>query len=531
MPRSTTIENLSNDILRDILDYIETDLERSVSIDRRAYLSVESFRPVSPPPPPRAQDIGNFRLVCRRFAQLGIPHQFTRIATRFSASGLQRLDRICSRQHLAKHTRKFSYLLPDFYADGGLHTLGRICKKLIFVGRDRVRDLIQTADGFLGSLDASYFEKKAQAQKSIVHTGDDVKTLKRAMAAFKNLQHVQILRLQDEADCCLVDYVNEDPEEHRRLVDLRWSIACLHATETVGEALASSHSPFSRFSGPMMNAESAVILSSKAPKSLGYLAERLTCLELHFEDGYELKEKMLELSVAFKHIFQAAKNLQALHIGFPSRRPLQIRLETLFHDIHFEKLRAFGVQAWRLQADEIIRLARRHRKTLRGLRLRDVLLLQNSMWRDVLEMLHEEMEMLEWVSLRRIDYSQHFDEMWAGSMEVPDYPPSGSDSDVEESFHAHLDIEDDQEAGHDEDHDWEDHSDDQSTADTDHGPEAEQIALSPDTPASVPFCTCSRNSYSATVEDLGDNGRFVVHQQRKLWEKWVIGKCPEHGPP
>ena len=118
MPVRISLESLSNDILREILDHIEADPDRSVSIDRRAYLSVESFRPPSPPPPLRAQDLGNFRLVCRRFADLGVPYQFTRLATRFSRAGFQRLDRICSHSHLARHVRKLSYLIPDFYVEG-----------------------------------------------------------------------------------------------------------------------------------------------------------------------------------------------------------------------------------------------------------------------------------------------------------------------------------------------------------------------------------------------------------------------------
>ena len=122
MPKTSSILKLSNELLRDILDQIEVDPDRSVSIDRRAYLSVESFRLPSPPLPSRAQDIGNFRLVCRRFAELGIPHQFTRIATRFSCAGFQRLDNICSHSHLAKHTKKFSYLIPFFYVEGGWNT-------------------------------------------------------------------------------------------------------------------------------------------------------------------------------------------------------------------------------------------------------------------------------------------------------------------------------------------------------------------------------------------------------------------------
>lgn len=119
MQKKSSIHKLSNELLKDILDHIEADPERSVSIDRRAYLSVESFRPPSPPPPSQAQDIGNFRLACRRFAELGIPHQFTRIATRFSRPGLERLEKISSQPHLAKHTKKFSYLIPFFYVEGG----------------------------------------------------------------------------------------------------------------------------------------------------------------------------------------------------------------------------------------------------------------------------------------------------------------------------------------------------------------------------------------------------------------------------
>lgn len=119
MLRRPGLQNLSNELLKDVLEYIESDPDRTVSIDRRAYLSVESFRLPSPPVPSRAQDIGNFRLVCRQFSEIGIPYQFSRIATRLSRHGLDRLDKISSQAHLAKHTRKFSYLVPYFYVEGG----------------------------------------------------------------------------------------------------------------------------------------------------------------------------------------------------------------------------------------------------------------------------------------------------------------------------------------------------------------------------------------------------------------------------
>lgn len=343
------------------------------------------------------------------------------------------------------------------------------------------------------------------------------------MAAFSSLQHVQILRLQDEADRILLDYLHESDTPLLHLVDLQWTPACVHATKTVAEALVYARSPFSWFSGPMMNPQSALVIKDKVPKMVPILASRLTCLELHFDDSQELNERIQQASGLFKAVFSAAKNLQALHVGFPSRSPLDLGLEEIFNYTSWEKLRAFGIQAWRLNAEEIINIARRHSKTLRGLRLRDVQLREGSMWKDVLVMLRTSMEQLDWVSLRRVDYSKHFDELWANSIEVGDVLLAGaSDSDDEDSFPAHFSV-----PGSVVDSD-EDDSDELSLADTDHGPDANEIALSPNTTASLPFCTCSRSSDPASVDDLGDNGMFVVYQQRKMWEKWVIGQCPEH---
>jgi len=400
----------------------------------------------------------------------------------------------------------------------------------INTGRERVGDLLHHANGDLRSLDASRFERKAEAQRSIVRSGEDLRILKKAMKAFQFLQHVQILRLQDEADRALLEYLHENDNTATRLVDLRWTPACTHALKTTSEALAYARSSFTRFSGPMMNPQSVLAMKNMnrtIPQANSILYEHLTCLELHFDDPLDLSAKMKELSPFFKTVFKTARNMQAVHIGFPSRQPLDLNLEDIFHNVHWEKLRAFGVQAWRLDAEEIINLARRHRKTLRGLRLRDVQLKDGSMWKDVLAMLRAEMELLDWVSLRRVDYASHFDEVWGDSMEVPDYPPGGaSDSDEEDDFHAHVDMEDDMYASEEEG--FSDADSDISDADTDHGPDANELALSPDTPASLPFCTCSRSSFPATADDLGDNGRFVLYQQRKLWEKWVVGGCPEH---
>ncbi|KAL8667769.1 MAG: hypothetical protein Q9168_007181 [Polycauliona sp. 1 TL-2023] len=511
MPEFQGLLALSNELLKDVLDCIEADPDRTVNIDRRAYLSVESFRLPSLPEPSRAQDIGNFRLVCRRFAEIGIPYQFAKLATRFSRHGLERLERISSCSHLAKHTRKFSYLVPYFYVEG----------------REQIEQLLESRGTQHSFLDLSLFRKKADDQRRILHTKDDARVLRKAMAAFVSLQHVQILRLQDEADRMLLDMMEGSELPRAAMLDLKWTPACIHATSTIAQALLHTRSPFSRFSGPMMNSQSASVIKDRIPQTVSLLASRLTCLELHFDDSEALNERMQAASQLFKTVFLAAKNLQAVHVGFPSRSPLDLRLEEIFHGVQWEKLRAFGIQSWRLDADEIVQLARRHKTVLRGLRLRDVQLREGSMWKDVLAMLRNEMEQLDWVSLRRVDYSKHFDELWADSMEVLDGSLEGSESDNEDDFPTHFSVAGSENDG-DDGIDIESDEDEHSLADTDQGPDANDIALSPNTTASLPFCTCSRSSDPASADDLGDNGVFVYYQQRKMWEQWVIGRCPEH---
>ncbi|KAF2254686.1 hypothetical protein BU26DRAFT_143639 [Trematosphaeria pertusa] len=509
------ILDLSNELLREILDHIESDPEKLISLDRRAYLSQESFKPPPPPDRDQAQDIANFRLTCKRFSDLGALHQFSRVTTRFSRKGLKRLENIASQEHLAKHVKKFSYMVPFFYVEG----------------RERVRELLPTLPASLGPLDVRHFVQKVNEQREIVQTQEDVRVLKKAISAFTSLQHVQILRLQDQEDGMLISYIRQH-DQLSQLVELKWAPACSHSTKTIGAALLASRSPCSRFSSPMLSPQSALGAVNDPPPTLNVLAERLTCLELHFDDGTDLDNRMRELSTLSKVVFNAAKNMQAVHIGFPSHRPLSLKLEEIFHNVKWDKLLAFGIQAWRLDAEEIIGLARRHRERLRGLRLRDVLLKDGSRWKDVLAFLREDMMRLDWVSLRRIDYEKHFDEQWVLGAEVPDDPPIGSDSDDDESdWDPHEDDEHDTLNGNVDDEasdgSLDDSDSDAGTDEPEQGGNIHFPPLSPDTPASVPWCNCS--GHTGSIEALGDDGVAVTYSQRKFWEKWVVRRtCAEH---
>ncbi|KAF2769941.1 hypothetical protein EJ03DRAFT_82158 [Teratosphaeria nubilosa] len=518
--KTPPILTLSNELLRLILDQIEPDPDKTVPIDRRQFLSVESFDRPLPSTRGSLRDVGRFRCACRRFADIGAPLLYTRVAARFSRKGLQKLEQLAAWPHLARHVKKFSYLVPYFYRNVG----------------GGIRLELQGASNGSLSFDLSSIRQKAEEQRQLVESKEDLRVLTKVIASFTSLQFVQLLRVTDEEDIALLTYIREH-EDLRQIFDLEWTPACSHGSRTIGAALLNSNVPWSRFSSPMLSPQSAEFLASRRPQSLPTLAARLTCLTLHFDDGTDLDQKMSELSNLFRVVFSTAENMQAVHVGFPSHRPLSLRLEDVFHHVKWEKLVAFGVQGWKLDAEEILDMALRHRDRLKGLRLRDVLLKDGSMWKDVLGTLRDSMRRLEWVSLRRIGYARHFDELWLGAgAEVPDDPPPGeSDSETSEE-------DDDPVIGPSTFHqgsngglgiDSSDETESEAASDDEHGPDANDMDFpplnSPDTPASsAPWCNCNGQGLLESADDLGDDGDPVSNTKRKAWEKWVVRRCPEH---
>jgi len=405
-----------------------------------------------------------------------------------------------------------------------------------------VDEVLPTLSSSLGQFDVTHYQHRIDEQRTIIESEEDFRVLKQALAAFRDLKHIQILPVQDRADADLISYIRIH-EELSQYVELRWPPACSHSTRTMGDAIIAAHAKCERFSSPMLSPQSAITLAARPPgsgpefpKPLQLLAEGLTSIEVHFDDGFDLDNKIHELSPLFKAIFHAARNLQEVHVGFPTHRPLGLRLEEVFHYVKWEKLIAFGIQSWRLDTEQIIELVSRHQQKLKGLRLRDVLLTEGSMWKDVLRYLRNEMRRLEWVSLRRIDYATHFDDMMAATgAEIQDDLPGvyDSESESEELF------DDDEEAnvngtifGHHSDESIGSESDGEDS-DDEHGPEANGMGFpnwQPDTPTSQTWCSCehNRNERESMEERLDDNGMVVPNATRKLWEKWVIWRCPEH---
>lgn len=118
MTQNRSRPDLADELLHLILDHVAADPQKSLTVDKRAYLSQESFQAPPHPPQDQAETIGNFRLACRRFSGIGARQQFGRVTTRFSWRGFKRLEGISEQAHLAKHVKKFSYMIPCFYTEG-----------------------------------------------------------------------------------------------------------------------------------------------------------------------------------------------------------------------------------------------------------------------------------------------------------------------------------------------------------------------------------------------------------------------------
>ncbi|EFE41011.1 F-box domain protein [Trichophyton verrucosum HKI 0517] len=521
------ILRLSNELLKEILDHLTRDPERCTSVDHRAYLFFESVRRPSQPDPPRLwlegkngyhedlrSDVDRFREVCKRFSEVGAAHKFSRVVVRFSEPAFKKLDQLSSIPHLARHARTFTHIIRSFYVEG----------------RDNIPQLLSTADS--SKLNLAEHIHRLEEQKRLVSSNEDLNSLIRAMKSFTSLQHVKILRVQDEAERDLRSFIDRHDNPLDPLVVVDWNPACIRAIQNVGLALLEAGSPANRFSGPQINPQATLTLKRAPVQLLSALATKLTCLEIHFDAMRYVNAEMRELSEVFKTLFTAAKNMEAIHLGFPSRLPLDLHLEDIFHNVHWERLRAFGIQAWRLDSEEIINFARRHRRSLRGLRLRDVLLKEGSMWKDILSMLHDEMENLEWVSLRRIDYSNAFDEKWATSADISDIQSfPNSDSEDDEMFEPYVPGNYHNINGDDDDDNTSlgDESDGLSSHNGDVGPRANQIELIPDNSLSAPlllppFTNQWEVLSSIPADDLEDDGRTVDYRQRKIWEAWVISK-------
>lgn len=448
-------------------------------------------------------DLDRFRLVCRRFMRIGMPRKFSRFVLRFSREGFERLEHLLGMQ-IAGHVRYFTYMVRPFYQGSGNHPGS---PPPFLHGEERMLTRIGGWPQVLADMssdDPSSSQlhcKRLRDQDSLIHAARDLSFLRLAIAAFASLQQVKLLRLQDEADERLLDYIRDSSLE--TTVSLSWEPACSRAITNLGIALLESKCSSVRFIGPQISPEATLRLRRVPPATLSAVGARLASVDINFHCITDMTASFTAQSSIFRNFFSAAKNLMTIHLSFPTKLPLDSKLEHFFHRIEWKNLRTFAIQGWRLRSDEIIDFSRRHKRQLRELCLRNVYLRDGSRWRDILAVLHDEMERLEHLDLRGIDYSVHFDTItvMVNGVEGPENENHNQNQNLPPPFSV------------------------------DHHHHHHPVLLSYD------CCSPSRslNSHhplplsegvlrelrALAVDDLGDDGVAVGREQRSLWEAWV----------
>ncbi|KAJ6104541.1 hypothetical protein N7523_010861 [Penicillium sp. IBT 18751x] len=349
-----------------------------------------------------ASDLDRWRLVCKRFMRIGTPRKFSRFVIRFSLDGFRRLEELLKMQ-LACYVRTVTYLVRPFYTGSGWTP---------------VLQTLHTSNTTL----AEIHSRRLHEQTNLIETDHDLIQLSRAIAAFPALQEIKLLRLQDSADEQMIDFLHTS-NTTTRAPHFNWELACSRAVANLGIALLDSQCTAIRFIGPQISPEATLKLLNAPSTTLAAMGSRLTSLDITFHSSTDISSTMADLSDVFGRFFAEAKNLVSIHIGFPPKSPLDLDLEAIFHETRWKTLRTLSLQGWILADHEIISLARRHRRMLREIRLGAIYLRRGGRWRNVLAVLRGELERLERVELREIDYEENFDLLASGSgVEVFDVP-------------------------------------------------------------------------------------------------------------
>lgn len=327
-------------------------------------------------------------------------------------------------------------------------------------------------------------------QTALIEKSSDLNSLKQALASFSSLRQIKLLRLQDRADEDILERLRD--RNTGEVLGLAWEPACSRAVRALGVALLGSSCRSVRFSGPQLSPEAALKMLHTPSITISAVGERLTCLDItfHSTSAADLTSFMTQLSGVFRRFFSAAKNLMMINIGFPANSPVGVSLEDIFHHLQWDNLRSLGIQGWRLTSAEIIGILRRHQSPLRELRMPYVYLRDGSRWLEILCVLHHEMEDLERVDLRDINYANHFDTENMNGVEVPPDSPEEENAYVERR--------------------------DGTTATILERPS--EIEVRQGRPLSA------EDLRMLTANDLGDNGVRVERQQWLLWERWAVSR-------
>ncbi|CAG8048320.1 unnamed protein product [Penicillium olsonii] len=369
MDQPRHIHDLADELLSEIASFLDPPRVMYTKPNGKSHESSDTFG--------EASDLDRFRLVSKRFMRIGTPHRFSRFTLRFSKHGFRRLDQLLEMQ-LACYVKSFTYMVRGFYQGRGwLYIIQELGTK-----KPTLR----------------VHSRRYREQTELTLDNHDQSRLRIAFAALTSLQEITLLKLQDGADTNLFLAMR-----NHQTASFTWEPACTRAITSLGIALLNSNSKI-RFTAPQISPRAILNLLHVPAASLSAMGSHLTSLDINMLSPPDPANTINSLSPSLHHFFMAAKSLTAIHIGFLSRRPPVLNLDSMFQHVRRNALRTLSIQGWRLDASDIIALVRRHTQ-LRDLRLVEISL-RTGLWRDVLLVLREELA-LEHLELRDIDYDSN----------------------------------------------------------------------------------------------------------------------------
>lgn len=422
--------------------------------------------------------------------------------------------------------------------------------------RANIREYLELTDTMYQLPSFRQLITKASEQHEITSLGLDVAAFSEAIKAFQYLQHVQLFRVQADLDERFITHFRRNVIVGGGLVSYEWMASTLYASTTLARAMIGSgamlraDTPLSRISC-QLDPESATLLIQRSESATVLIAEHLECLSLRFELSNSPGEIEM-LGVTLRDLLRVSKNMVSLHIGFP-QQPVALSLHSIFQCVQLDKIRVLSLDGWRLSGQQIVAITRQYKQTLRGLRLRGVLLdvepIEHNeedgngfIWRDVLVFLRNETQ-LQWISLRRINYAQYWDSIMAGARDVTDDGDDQSESEVEGTWdqdttqdNADETIQEESEddiSEYEDDHssDLNSEGGDNSIADSNLDSDHDIVPPARRARRQIGYPWDQQCSCSGDPESLHDDGEFVEKAQWKFWEKWVLGRsyCALHG--
>jgi hypothetical protein len=508
---------LDADVLMVILDKLLNKVDQRhvpsvelISLDRKVNLSQESFH-IPEEKPSDLETIGNFRLVCPKFNEIGARYQCSRVTTRLSDHGLRRLDNIAASPTLSRNVLKFSYMVPCCYEPGlSPLTFERPLTSSVNVQLSNLPLDLQNKLQNDYHVPLGDYQQRIDEQVRISTRQQDSLVLRKAFKAFRNLQHVQLLRVQDPLDRRMYEFCRDTAPQTSPFIRMNHNDAYLRGIVNVAAALVESESPCDRFSSPHLNPESASYLASLSlggiRMNMADIVWKLRALELMFTGGPDMDQRINKLAKSFNHMLLRAVNLRSFHVGFGGHSelpglPIGVQFQAVFKDIHWRHLDVFGIDSWKISAQDIIDLTQRHKDKLKGLRLRNVYLNHGSMWKDVLSHLRNNLN-LRWISLKGIGYASQFLPFGPDNFAADSSSDEESDGEDEELGDDNRD---------DDAQDDEDDSEDESVLGNHRhgGKNGHHIVV---------------DLTSDDPDVLGDDGEFVDPENRRAWQNWVTRK-------